>query len=35
VDLRVGAEQLAGSDAEEQRVADLAGGAGDGDLGCH
>ena len=34
----VGAEQLARGDAEEERVADLAGGAGDGDvdggLGC-
>ena len=31
----VGAEQLAGGDAEQQRVADLAGGAGDGDVdGC-
>ena len=29
--LLVGAEQLAGGDAEEDRVADLAGGAGDGD----
>ena len=27
------AEELPGGDAEEQRVADLAGGAGDGDLG--
>ena len=32
LDRRVGAEHLAAGDAEEQRVADLAGGAGDGDL---
>ncbi len=31
VDRLVGAEQLAGGDAEEQAVADLPGGAGDGD----
>ena len=31
VDLRIGPEQLAAGDPEEQRVADLAGGAGDGD----
>ena len=29
----VGAEQLSGGDPEQQRVADLAGGAGDGHLG--
>ena len=29
LDLLVGAEQLAGGDAEQERVADLAGGAGD------
>ena len=33
VDWLVGAEQLAGGDPEQQRVADLPGGAGDGD-GC-
>ena len=33
VDRLVRAEQVAGGDPEEQRVADLAGGAGDGDLG--
>ena len=32
VDRRVGAEHLPARDPEEQRVADLAGGAGDGDL---
>ena len=32
LDRHVRAEQLAGGDAEEQRVADLAGGAGDGDV---
>ena len=32
LDRRVGAEHLAGGDAEQQRVADLAGGAGDGDV---
>ena len=31
-DRRVGAEHLAARDAEQDRVADLAGGAGDGDL---
>ena len=35
VDLLVGAEHLAAGDAEQQRVADLAGGAGDGDGGGH
>ena len=37
VDRGVGAEHLAAGDAEEERVADLAGGAGDGDLdgGAH
>ena len=35
VDGRVGAEQLPGGDSEEQRVADLTGGAGDGDVGGH
>ena len=31
VDRLLGAEQLAGGDAEDEAVADLAGGAGDGD----
>ena len=35
VDLRVGAEQLPGGDSEEKRVADLPGGAGDGDVSGH
>src|SRR6202035_5604618 len=32
LDWRVRAEQVPGGDAEQQRVADLAGGAGDGDV---
>ena len=37
LDRRVGAEHLPAGDAEQQRVADLAGGAGNGDLdgGAH
>ena len=35
VDWLVGAEQLPGGDPEQQRVADLPGGAGDGDGGGH
>ena len=34
-DLGVGTEQLPGGDSEQERVADLPGGAGDGDVGGH